>query len=137
MLTLNNLSWLIRTIDSYSVSGYQRLVLSYTIPYIHIRSYSILFMHGDTRVGRYHKNGDSTVLKFYGITKYHGIVIINYCIHLKSFKLLLCPECIKIYLKNHIRRWFPQVKLLSCNWLLIQISTFYTSRLVLAKKFKC
>ena len=49
MLTLNNLSWLIRTIDSYSVSGYQRLVLSYTIPYIHIRSYGILFMHGDTR----------------------------------------------------------------------------------------
>ena len=31
------------------MSGYQRLVLSYTIPYIHIRSYGILSMHGDTR----------------------------------------------------------------------------------------
>ena len=52
------------------------------------------------------------VLKFYGITKYHGIVIINYCIHLKSFKLLLCPEtktlsASKFTLKSY--RWFPQV----------------------------
>ena len=28
------------------------------------------------RVGQYHKNGDGTVLKYYGITKYHDIIVI-------------------------------------------------------------
>ena len=55
------------------------------------------------RVGRYHKNGDGTVLKYYGITKYHNIEVY-------TFKLLW-------YLSSYLKcEWFPQVKYLSA-WL--------------------
>ena len=43
-----------------------------------------------------------TVFKYYGITKYHDIVIIiklNYCIHFKSLLLLLYLSSAEIYLK--------------------------------------